>query len=201
MEAKAYLPEEKYYSKAEYFALEKEKQEKYEYHDGQVYAMSGGTLRHSLLCSNIVYQLNGKLRSKKDCLALESNLKIDIFTRNHYLYADAFVICGKPVFSEDREDIVQNPVLIVEVLSKSTESYDRTGKFDKYRSLPSFKEYVLIAQSEMRVEVFFKQDESHWFYRVYTQPEETVALQAIAVQINVKDIYDKVELGEEMEEI
>ena len=186
--------QEKYYSKEEYFALEENSIEKYEYHNGQVFAMSGVTLAHSQLCGNIVYELKGKLRNNKDCIILESNLKIDIAKHNQYLYPDASVFCGKPIFSEGRKDIIQNPILIVEVLSEPTETYDRTLKFDKYRSIDSFKEYVLISQTEMRVEVFFKQNESQWFYSVYTQEEEWVKLQLLDIQIALKDIYHKVDL-------
>jgi len=189
-----------YLSKEEYFELEENALEKYEYYDGEIWAMSGGSFRHSRLCSNINYELNGKARNRKDYVSLESNLKISIQKYSHYVYPDASVLCGKPIFEENRTDIILNPLLIVEVLSPSTENYDRTKKFDKYRSLPSFKEYVLIAQDLMRVEVFFRQDESHWFYTVYTQASDLVMLRSLDCDILLADIYDKVELEEKLED-
>ncbi len=189
-------PGKKYYTKEEYFTLEESAVEKYEFDNGEIYAMSGGSFNHGLISSNINRKLS-ELLDNKDCVAIGSDVKVEIALAHSFVYPDAMVICGKTQFAEGRNDLVKNPVLVVEVLSSSTESYDRGKKFKKYQTLPSFREDVLISQTEPLVETFLRQAENHWLYTVTEGLDEVVWLESVGSSITLKDIYHKVELGEE----
>lgn len=165
---------------------------RYEYHRGEVVMMAGGTLDHSQISSNVVGSLRYALRNK-NCRALNGDLKVQL--AESYVYPDAFVICGDVEFAENRRDIVKNPCLLVEVLSDSTEQYDRSGKFEQYRKLPSFREYVLISQQKPAVEVFFRQDDKHWLMTVTNDMDDTVHLQSLDVTLTMREIYEKTALA------
>ncbi len=184
----------RFYTKEEYFALEETSGEKYEFENGEVFAMSGETANHSLIAGNIITSLNNAL-ADKNCRVFGSDMKLAVERAESYVYPDAKVICGKVEFAEGRNDIVKNPVLVVEVLSDSTESYDRGKKFKKYQTLPSFKEYVLISQTEPLLETFVRQDANHWLYTLTEGLETTLYLASIEATISLSDIYRKVEFG------
>ncbi len=179
------------YSPAQYLALEERAVHKSEYHNGQILAMSGGTLNHSLISANMIGVLRNALKGQA-CRVLDSNLKVYIEQANHFVYPDGMVICDAPIFFEERKDVIQNPILVVEVLSDSTEAYDRSDKFQRYMSLPSFQEYVLINQKKKKIEVFYRQDEKQWIYRVYQEPDTHVFLNSLHLHLEVVEIYDKV---------
>ena len=176
-------------SKAEYLALEEKSKERHEYRNGEVVAMAGGTLEHSRISVNVTTALSIALK-KKQCSAFNSDLKVE--TAASFVYPDVSVVCGPVEFTENRRDTVRNPLLVVEVLSDSTETYDRGDKFAAYRELPSFREYVLVAQDKPSVEVFTKQDEKHWLMTVVTGLDDTVPLASLDVTLSMRDIYDKV---------
>ncbi len=177
------------YTKEEYLSLEDQSKWRHEYHKGEVVAMAGGTLEHSQISSNVIRAL-GNAIGRKNCRALTSDLKVEL--ADSYVYPDAFVICGDVEFAQGRKDIVKNPCLLIEVLSESTEQYDRGEKFEQYRNIPSFKEYMLISQSKPSVEVFFKQDDKHWLMTVITDLDDAVPLQSLDTAIPMREIYDKV---------
>ena len=185
-----------HYSIESYLELEHQTGIKYEYHDGEVYAMAGGTVAHSLIGGNIVGELRRALK-KRACNAYNSDLKIAV-NEEKYLYADASVVCGDVAFYEENKDAAKNPVLIVEVLSESTDSYDRGEKFRKYRQIDTFREYVLIEQRFPFVEVFFKADEKTWQYRVYEQLDQVVQLSSIEAEIAMSEIYAGLVFAEEL---
>jgi Uma2 family endonuclease len=185
-----------YYTKEEYFALEHSSEDKFEFENGEVFAMSGGSLPHNLISNNINRRLLEAL-DDKDCIVLNSDMKTAIDIAESYVYPDAQVICGKVEYVEGRNDIVKNPVLVVEVLSDSTERYDRGKKFKKYQTLSSFQEYVLISQTEPLVETFVRQDENHWLYTFTEGMEAVLQLPSIGVAIPLADIYRKVEFAGE----
>lgn len=126
-----------------YLEMAPDSEEKYEYHDGTHWAMSGGSYQHSIICSNVNRRVAEKLDDKPGYYVFESNLKVYIPEYSNYLFPDASITCGNTRFAEGRNDVLLNPVLIIEVLSPSTEIYDRRDKFEKYRSLVSLREYVL----------------------------------------------------------
>ena len=141
----------KKYSAKAYLDLEETATHKSEFYDGVIYAMAGGSFNHDMISGNVYAALHEFARTGS-CIAFTSNMKLRIEAHNLYLYPDAMLIFGAPKFEKNRTDAVLNPLLLVEVLSKSTENYDRGKKFEYYRSLPTFQEYLLIDQERVYVE-------------------------------------------------
>jgi Uma2 family endonuclease len=179
-----------YYTVEQYLELERQTGHKYEYENGEVFAMAGGTIRHSLLATNVASELRQFLKNK-GCKAYSSDLKIAI-NEEKYRYADASVICGPVESYEENSEAAKNPVLIVEVLSDSTAAYDRGEKFRKYRQIATFQEYVLIEQQFPLVEVFYKSENDMWQYRAYESLDQMVRLSSIDAEISISEIYDGV---------
>ena len=177
-------------SEQEYLDFERLSPEKHEYADGEIFAMSGGTYEHSAITSNIVRELGNALADRL-CRALESNMRLKVPATGRYVYSDASVFCGRPEFTDATRDTLLNPRLIVEVLSDSTEAYDRGDKFAGYRSIPSFQEYVLASQKQPRIEVFTRQPDGSWTLRIYG-PGERAALASIESTLEVDRIYEGV---------
>lgn len=193
MEPKQEQP--KHYTKEEYFALEEQTSYKSEYHNGEVVAMAGGSAVHNLIAANTLRRILEGL-DNHDCIGYGSDMKVNIATADAYLYPDAMIVCPPQQFAENRDDLIKNPTLVVEVLSSSTEAYDRGKKFALYRSLPSFKEYVLISQKEPMVEVFTKQDDKTWLYNVYQELETAIKLNTLERDIILSEVYQKVRFDE-----
>ncbi len=191
------LPEHnhQFYTIAEYLELERQTGVKFEYEDGEVFAMAGGTANHSRISTNVTGELRQVLK-RKLCNEYNSDLKIAI-NEEKYRYADASVICGPVEYYDENPEAAKNPLLIVEVLSESSESYDRGEKFKKYRQIPTFREYVLIEQRFPLVEVFFKIDEKTWQYRVYEQLDQMVQLNSIEAEIPLAELYSGVIFNEQ----
>ena len=146
----------------EYITLEQDTDTKYEYHDGSIYALAGGTLNHGLICGNIFGEIRGALKkSTKECKVMNSEIKLYIPTKNTFLYPDTMVVCGKMEISKVESNAITNPILIVEVLSKTTASYDRGDKFYLYRQLESLQEYILIEQEKPLIEIY-KRESDLW---------------------------------------
>ncbi len=189
------------YTIEEYLKLEENSIEKMEYHNGEIFAMAGGTIEHGLLSSNIGTALGNALRKKnKPCLTYSSDAKIAV--HNHkFLYPDASVVCGKVASFPNMPQGINNPTLIVEVLSDSTANYDRGAKFQSYQNIESFQEYILISQDRVLVEVFFKpKNVAFWYYQAYKTVEEVIDLKSIDVEISLADIYFGLELKDNIEE-
>lgn len=181
---------EKLYTAEEYLALEEKAEGRSEYYNGIIWAMAGGSPNHSAISSNTNYALQHGLRTKKQkCQTYNSDLKVKIAKHNCFYYPDLMVICGKVDFSDNRTDIVQNPLLIIEVLSPSTTDFDRGTKFSRYRSLPSLKEYVLISQDKPKVEAWYREEENLWRISNSIGLEAKVYLQSIDCEIALADIY------------
>lgn len=182
--------EDKLYTIEEYLALEDKAEHKSEYYNGVVWAMAGGSANHSAISSNANYALQNALRSANSkCRVFSSDLKIKIEKSNSVFYPDGMVICGKTEYGENRTDMVKNPILIIEVLSPSTENFDRGKKFQKYRTIPSFKEYVLISQKQAKVEVWYKEDADLWRISHAYGLEGVVTLRSIDCEVSLGDIY------------
>ena len=178
------------YSVEEYLEIEQDSLGKNEYHSGEIFAMAGGTILHSLLAINISASLRQSIKSKgKTCRTYGSDAQIATSDED-FVYPDAFVVCGKNEISEVHRHAITNPILIVEVLSKSTALYDREGKFQDYQNLKSFQEYILVSQDKVLVEVFFKPEgNAFWQYRAYRDLTEIIELQSINVEVSLEDIY------------
>ena len=181
------------YSKESYLELEEKANFKSEFHNGEILAMSGGSVNHSLIATNVTGEFYQLLRGK-ECRVFNSDLKIHIPKKNSFVYPDVSLICGPIEYAENRKDAINNPHLIVEVLSPSTESYDRTTKFQYYYSIPSLKEYILISQEKHWVEVFYKQAPQSWLYHVYSSLEENIKIHTIHTSVKMASIYQNVEL-------
>jgi Uma2 family endonuclease len=154
-------------------------------------AMAGGAFNHSMIGGNIVSSLKQILKGS-GCLTLNSDLKVYIEKFEYGVFPDAMVICEKPKIYPNRNDMVVNPSLVIEVLSPSTESYDRGEKFLRYRSLPSFKEYLLISSDKHLVESFYKESPNYWQMRTATGLDAEIHLFSIDKTITLKDIYENV---------
>jgi Uma2 family endonuclease len=180
----------------EYIQHEIETGQRYEYHDGLIYALAGGSLEHALLVGNIYSELRNGLRSQQsNCKPITSEAKLFIKSENKYLYPDSMVICGEVERPEANKDAVANPVLIVEVLSKSTAEYDRGDKFHFYRQIPTLSEYVLIDQSRYVVEVYYKQSGNNlWRISRYEGLDQMIKFQSLALEISMKELYFDIEI-------
>lgn len=183
---------ERHYSLAEYLERETQSVEKHEYHGGDIVAMAGGPIVHSLLASNAGAELRGALRGKS-CRVYNADLQVAL-SRTRYVYPDVTVVCGAVTTFPEHAQAPNNPVLIIEVLSDSTEKYDRGEKFRLYRQIPTFREYVLIAQDEPIVEVYYKLEDNVWRMSTHEGLDKTVRLESIDVGLPLRALYLDVEL-------
>lgn len=169
---------------------------KHEFIDGVICALAGGTINHGRLCGNIYTELRkqlGEIDSK--CEAFNSEIKLHIEKKNAFVYPDAMVICGNTLISEEDEHAVVNPVLVAEVLSKSTSNYDRGEKFYLYRQIPSLEEYIIIEQSVQVVEVYYKKPGNDlWRITRYDESNPNVELKSLGIVVSIEDIYANINL-------
>ncbi|MCX6594108.1 MAG: Uma2 family endonuclease [Acidobacteria bacterium] len=179
-----------------YLEIERAAVHRSEYRDGLVVSMAGGTSLHDLIIMNTGAALHSASRDLP-CRVHGGNLQVYIASFNVATYPDAMVICGPTLFARRRNDLVENPSLIIEVLSPSTEAYDRGRKFEYYRALPSLREYILISQDQPQVEQFSRQPDDSWRITVHRGLSAAVTMAAINASIQLKDLYAKVEWPEE----
>ena len=180
----------KTYTLSEYLVLEEQAEVKHEFDNGKIIEMPGAKYNHNVVVSKVDTALNNALtKLQKPCDVLASEMRIFIPVLNKAYYPDLSVVCGKPEFHDDREDIITNPILIVEVLSDSTEGHDRGKKFNAYSTLPSFKEYVLASQDEARFESFYRNGDATWSYQSVEGLENKIRLRSIDCEIALGDIY------------
>jgi Uma2 family endonuclease len=185
------LAQKQYFTVEEYLDIERQAQYKSEYYNGDIFAMAGGSPKHSAICVNLTRRISESL-DNKDCLTFDSNLKLEIPKFNAYVYPDVMVVCGDVELSEMGNDIITNPVLIVEILSQSTESYDRIKKFEYYRTLPTVKEYALVSQDEPKIEIYLRKNETIWVYSEIAGIDKAVLLKSIDCELALREIYQKV---------
>lgn len=178
-------------SAQEYLALEREAEYKSEYYKGEVFAFAGASLQHNLIAANVLATIHSQLRGGP-CSTFSSDMRITIPQTPHFTYADVAVVCGQPQLDDDFKDNLLNPIVIIEVLSPSTERYDRGTKFESYQRIASLMEYVLVSQDRPRVEQFLRQTDGRWLYSE-TSANGTVKLTSIDCELALKDIYDRVE--------
>jgi Uma2 family endonuclease len=177
----------------EYLAAERRNEFKSEYIDGEMVAMISASRRHGLIAFNIATLLGPQLRGRP-CEGYLSDMRVRIPTTRMYTYPDAVVVCGEPQFEDDDLDTLLNPTLIVEVLSESTERYDRGRKFGFYRTIESLAEYVLVAQDEYRIEQYAKRPDGRWLLTDHRSPEDSVELASIQCTLALREVYEKVDL-------
>ncbi len=180
------------YTAEEYLALDRDAADRSEYYRGRLYLMAGGSVNHSLISSNVNAELNLGLR-RTPCRTLTSDMKVHVQGNGFYAYPDAVVICGEIETLSGHDDIVTNPTLLVEVLSPSTASYDRSGKFELYRALPTFAHYLLVDQDRVYVE-YFRRTPEGWLLQTFDDLAQAVhlALSGGVVNLALADVYDRV---------
>ena len=190
------LPQKKKYTPAEYLALEEKAETRSEYWNGEIVAMAGGNIDHQQIVGNVSRILGNKLYGK--CRIFPIEMKVWIKKRNKFFYPDVTVICDKPNFYKSRRDTIDNPKLLIEVLSKSTVSFDRAEKFLSYQTLESLDEYVLISQDKALVEQYIKREDGNWIYKATIELESSVDFSSVKATLSLQDIYDLVEFEEEI---
>lgn len=177
-------------SPGEYLAFERSSDQRHEYADGETFPMAGGTREHSLTSVNIAGELRDALLDRP-CEVHGSDMRIKIQATGRYLYPDASVVCGPPVFEDATRDTLLNPVVVVEVLSDSSEAYDRGDKFAHYRTIETLQEYVLASQKEARIEHFRRLPDGSWLLRIFLRGAQ-VRLDSISAELSVDRAYLKV---------
>jgi Uma2 family endonuclease len=177
----------------EYLAFERQSEERHEYFDGEIFAMSGASEQHIIITGNTFSSLLVQLR-KRPCKVYPIDMRVKV-SPNKYMYPDISVICGEPQF-EGTIDMLVNPTLIIEVLSPSTEMYDRGKKFEYYRTLPSLQEYLLIAQDTVHIEHYTRQSRGGWFFLEVKTLEASIELLSIDCTLLLTDVYDKITFTE-----
>ncbi len=182
-----------YYTQQEYLALERKAQDKSEYFNGEIFAMTGASRRHNVMVANALAALHGQLR-KRPCEIYLSDMRVKVSPTGLYTYPDVVIVCGEPAFDDEQKDTLLNPTVLVEVLSKSTASYDRGEKFEHYRKLDSLNEYLVIAQNKHHVEHYVRQTDNQWLLSETDDLQSTVNLSSIGCRLSLLDVYDKVEI-------
>jgi Uma2 family endonuclease len=179
-------------SAAQYLAMERAAATKHELWRGEVFAMAGASLAHNLIVINLAWALRNLLVDRP-CIAMSSDMKVHVPSSGGYVYPDLSVVCGEPEFIDDATDVITNPRLIVEILSDSTERFDRGDKFAGYRSLPSVTDYLLVAQTRARIEHYERQADGNWLLREFG-PGGRLWLRSVEGELGVDDVYLKVPL-------
>src|SRR5579859_7443252 len=178
------------YTPEEYLAHERQAAYKSEYLAGQIVAMSGVSRAHSLINTNLAWVLSSQLRDRP-CEVHASDMRVKVTAQGLYTYPDIAVVCGPAQWEDAQVDTLLNPTLIVEVLSPSTEAYDRGAKFGYYRALPSLQEYLLVAQDQALLEHYLRADDS-WVFTATRDPGAVVRLPTIACDLPLAEVYRNV---------
>ena len=176
---------------AEYLEIERHSEIKHEYINGRMYAMSGASRQHIKIALNVAASLRTQLRDR-NCDVYMADMRVNIDRSGKYVYPDVVAVCGEQHFEDSEVDTLLNPTAIVEVLSDTTERYDRGEKFDYYRTIASLREYVLVAQNAMRVEHYVLRD-GEWVFSALKAAEERLVLGSIGCEISLADIYENVD--------
>ena len=188
------------YTPEEYLEYERAADERHEFLDGELFQMAGESLPHSRICVNLTVEVGSQLRGKS-CEALSSNMKVRTSTASLFSYPDLTIVCGAPVFHDKKKDVCVNPRAIFEVLSPSTERYDRGVKFQRYRlGNETLTDYILIAQETVSVEHYHRTEDGAWIYEVYTDKGDVLRLPDIELEIVLERLYDRVEVAPPPEE-
>ncbi|MEH2112331.1 Uma2 family endonuclease [Nostoc sp.] len=193
------ITKQRYYTPEEYLELEEVADYKSQYIDGQIIPMAGGTINHNQIALNLSTELNFAFK-KQNYRVFMGDVRLWILQKRTYTYPDVMILAGEPEFFNNRKDIILNPQIIVEVLSKSTKGYDspaetlceREDKFQAYRAISTFQEYLLIDQTRIHVDQFSKTGKKQWALREYDEEDEAIALVTVPFEISLQDLYNKV---------
>jgi Uma2 family endonuclease len=180
----------------EYLEIERKAEYKSEYFNGEIFAMAGAKRNHNKIVGNLTGLVWQHLKGK-DCEFYPSDMRVFVPKTGLYTYPDVVVVCGEPKFQDKVFDTLLNPTLLVEVLSETTESYDRGKKFQHYRSIESLEEYVLVSQDEARIEKYLKQGDGFWVLSEAVGLDSEIEFASIECRISLAEVYDKVDFSDE----
>jgi Uma2 family endonuclease len=178
-------------TETEYLAIERAAAFKSEFFDGEVFAMAGGSPMHSLIATNLASEVRTHLKGRP-CVPFNSDLRLKIVASGLYTYPDLSVVCGPLEFADEQEDTITNPTLLAEVLSDSTEGYDRGKKFEHYRQLPALREYLLVSQKEPRIEQFVRGDDGEWRLREAAGLEGQIQVPSLQISLSLAEVFANV---------
>lgn len=181
-----------YLTPQEYLAIERKAETKSEYLHGEMFAMSGASREHNLIAGNVYAEIHPHLKGRS-CEAYMADMRVRVKPSGPYTYPDVSVVCGEPQFEDAEVDTLLNPNVLFEVLSESTEDYDRGTKFEHYRQIRSLTDYVLIAQDKVHVEHFHRQPDGRWILWETNNLDDVLELPSMQCQLKLKDIYAKVQ--------
>jgi Uma2 family endonuclease len=176
----------------EYLILERGSPEKSEYLHGEIYAMAGGSPEHSAIVVNLTSEVRGQLRGKP-CQAFSNDLKVRTSAEGLYAYPDLSIVCGEPQYHDEHRDVLTNPTVVFEVLSPSTEDYDRNRKFLAYQTCGTLTDYVLIAQDEPRADYYARQGEDKWLLSTVKGLDGMLSIVSVDCVIRLAELYERVE--------
>ena len=179
-------------TEGEYLELERGAGFKSEFLEGEMFAMAGGTLQHSLIATNLAGEFRNRLKGSR-CIPFNSDLRIKIAATGLWTYPDLSVLCGPPEFVPGTNDTVLNPSLLVEVLSDSTEAYDRGTKFEHYRQIPTLREYLLVSQKAPRIEQFTRQPDGRWLLNEVAGLEAMLELPSLQITLSLAEVFARVD--------
>jgi Uma2 family endonuclease len=186
------LKKPKLYTSAEYLEFERLSEVNHELIDGEIFERASSAKNHNLIAGNVLRLLDNQLL-ERECNVYGSDMRVKITAAGKYTYPDIVAVCGEEIYEDETEDTLINPQLIIEVLSKSTEGYDRGAKFEYYQTIESFREYVLITQEPFRVEQYVRRNKNDRAYFEFRKPEDIVGLNSIDCEITLQDIYHKIQ--------
>jgi Uma2 family endonuclease len=180
-----------YLTPEQYLEIERKAEFKSEYYQGEMFAMSGARRAHNLITTNAVRELSQQLLGGP-CEVYPGEMRVKVSSTGLYTYPDVVVVCGEPQFLDDTFDTLLNPRVLIEILSESTEAYDRDKKFELYRSLDSLAEYVMISSMRVRVERYTRQPDGTWNYSSKASLEDSIDLKSVGCHLRLADVYIKV---------
>jgi Uma2 family endonuclease len=175
----------------EYLALERKASFRSEFYEGQAFAMAGASEGHVLIVLNVASEVRARLR-ETPCRVYANDMRVKVAATGLYTYPDVIGLCDPPSFEDDRRDTLLNPALVVEVLSPSTEAYDRGRKAEHYRRIPSLREYLLVAQDAVHVELYRREDQDRWLLAEANGLDGVLHLASVGCDLSLRDVYDKV---------
>jgi len=182
------------YTPQEYLALERSSECRNEFYAGEIFAMSGASERHNLIVTNIVRELGLQFKGRP-CKVYSSDMRVKVDPTGLYTYPDVAALCDKAVFDDEQRDTLLNPSIIIEVLSKSTEAYDRGEKFEHYRKIESLKEYLLVSQDKHHIDHYVRRPDNQWLLSEASSMEDRLELPSLECRLLLSEVYDKVDLA------
>jgi len=179
----------------QYLEIERKAEYKSEYYNGEMFAMAGAKETHKVLVTTLVGLMYAQLRSRP-CRVYSNDMRVRVSSTGLYTYPDVIGVCGERQFLDDQRDTLLNPNLLIEVLSRSTEAYDRGLKFELYQTIDSFSEYLLVSSDRMRVDLYTRQPDGKWLLTSANRPDDEIELSSIGCRLSLADLYEKVDFTE-----